>query len=163
MNPLPRRPAWEREPSTGIFLTALSCSRLFGSGSATAPIPFEEAEKETRMKEQTGRNDRVEVLGIELEWKLRRNDTVDQYCVLAATMPPGAGVPLHQHPQQEAFFILEGEPEFAVENGAGLAWKTVKPGDLVNIPSDALHGFRNVSAGNVRVLLTCVGELGTFF
>src|ERR1700733_5165389 len=91
-------------------------------------MPFEEAEKEIGMKEQTRRNDRVEVLGIELEWKLRRNDTVDQYCVLAATMPPGAGVPLHQHPQQEAFFILEGQAEFAVENGAGLTWRKANPG-----------------------------------
>jgi len=91
------------------------------------------------MKEQSRKNDRVEILGIELEWKLRRNDTVDQYCVLAATMPPGAGVPAHQHPQQEAFFILEGQAEFAVENGAGLAWKEVNPGDVVNIPPDAIH------------------------
>ena len=79
------------------------------------------------MKEQSRKNDRVEILGIELQWKLRRNDTVDQYCVLAVTMPPGAGVPVHQHPQQEAFFILEGQAEFALENGAGLAWKEVNP------------------------------------
>jgi quercetin dioxygenase-like cupin family protein len=69
-------------------------------------------------------------------------DWADQYCVLSATMPPGTGVPLHQHPQQEAFFILEGQAEFAVENGAGLTWKKVNPGDVVNIPPDAIHGFR---------------------
>ena len=33
-----RLPAWEREPSTGIFRIALSCSKRFGSGSATPPI-----------------------------------------------------------------------------------------------------------------------------
>ena len=114
------------------------------------------------MKEEAKESDRIEILGIELEWKLRRNDTVDQYCVLAATMPPGVGVPIHQHPQQEAFFILEGEAEFAVES-SGLAWKKVLPGDMVNIPPDAMHGFRNESDGEVKLLLTCAAELGEFF
>jgi quercetin dioxygenase-like cupin family protein len=126
-------------------------------------MPFEEPEKVIAMKEQPEKNDRVEVLGIELEWKLRRHDTVDQYCVLSATMPPGTGVPLHQHPQQEAFFILEGQAEFAVENGAGLAWKKVNPGDVVNIPPDAIHGFRNEGDRNVKLLLTCQADLGKFF
>ena len=124
---------------------------------------FEEPGKEMFMKEQSRKNDRVEILGIELEWKLRRNDTVDQYCVLAATMPPGVGVPVHQHPQQEAFFILEGQAEFAVENGAGLAWKEVNPGDMVNIPPDAIHGFRNESDRDVKLLVTCEAGLGRFF
>ena len=115
------------------------------------------------MKEQPRKNDRIEILGIELEWKLRRNDTVNHYCVLAATMPPGVGVPLHQHPQQEAFFILEGRAQFAVENGAPLAWKEVNPGDMVNIPPDAIHGFRNESDREVKLLLTCEAELGKFF
>jgi quercetin dioxygenase-like cupin family protein len=115
------------------------------------------------MKEQSRKSDRIEILGIELEWKLKRSDTLDQYCVLAATMPPGSGVPLHQHLEQEAFFVLEGQPEFAVENGAGLVWKEINPGELVNIPPDAMHGFRNGSGRDVKVLLTCVGELGKFF
>jgi quercetin dioxygenase-like cupin family protein len=119
--------------------------------------------KKKDMKEPSGKNDRIEILGIELQWKLRRNDTIDQYCVLAATMPPGVGVPVHQHPQQEAFFILEGQAEFALENGAGLAWKEVNPGQMVNIPPDAIHGFRNASDRDVKLLLTCEAGLGRFF
>lgn len=53
---------------------------------------------------------RINVLGVELEWKLRSGDTLNQYCVLGATVPPGVGIPPHQHPQQEAFFVLEGQP-----------------------------------------------------
>ncbi len=115
------------------------------------------------MKESSEKNDRIEVLGIDIRWKLRRSDTVDRYCVMTATMPPGSEVPPHQHPQQEAFFIIEGHPKFAVDNGAGLAWQEVGPGDFVNVPSDALHGFRNDSDRNVMVLVTCEGELGKFF
>lgn len=104
---------------------------------------------------------KFDVLGIELEWKLQRSDTQGRYCVMTATMPPGSGVPPHQHPQQEAFFILDGEAEFAV--GDSLRWQKVHAGDMVNIPHDAVHGFRNVSDRSVSVLLTCEGDLGNFF
>ena len=112
---------------------------------------------------QAAANDRVEILGIEMEWKLTRTDTGGRYCVLIVTMPPGAGVPLHQHPQQEAFFMLDGKAEFAVDNDEGLAWRTVSQGEMVNIPSDAMHGFRNSSDRNVRLLLTCEAGLADFF
>jgi quercetin dioxygenase-like cupin family protein len=116
---------------------------------------------ETMTQDVTERN-RFEVLGIELEWRLRRSDTLGHYCVMTATMPPGTGVPLHQHPQQEAFFILDGEPEFAVESG-GLRWTHIHPGEMVNIPPDAIHGFRNAGDRGVKILLTCEGDLGKFF
>lgn len=106
--------------------------------------------------------DRFEVLGIELEWRLRRSDTLGHYCVIAATMPPGTGVPLHQHPEQEAFFILDGEPEFAVESG-GLGWTKTHAGEMINIPPDAMHGFRNAGDRDAKILLTCEDDLGKFF
>ena len=115
------------------------------------------------MKEQARKNNRVEILGIELEWKLRRTDTLDRYCALVANLPPGAGVPVHQHPEQEAFFILEGKPEFAVENRDGLVWRSVNPGEMINIPPDTMHGFKNSSDRIVRALLTCEAGLANFF
>jgi hypothetical protein len=42
------------------------------------------------------------------------SDTLDQYCVLMATVSPGVGIAPHQHPDQEAFFVLDekqGRPE----------------------------------------------------
>jgi len=118
--------------------------------------------EEEAMNQEIAGSNRFEVLGIELEWRLRRGDTLGHYCVMTATMPPGTGVPLHQHPEQEAFFILEGEPEFAVESG-GLNWTHIHQGEMINIPPDAMHGFRNAGDRNVKILLTCEGELGKFF
>ncbi len=105
---------------------------------------------------------RFEILGIELEWQLERSDTLGRYCVLTATVPPGAGIPPHQHPEQEAFLVLDGEAEFALETN-GLRWEKVQTGKMVNIPQAMVHGFRNTSGQNVRVLLTCEGDLGKFF
>ena len=43
------------------------------------------------------------------------------------------------------------------------AWKEVNPGDMVNIAPDAIHGFRNESYRDVKLLLTCEAGLGRFF
>ncbi len=109
-----------------------------------------------------GEHEAFEVLGIKLEWKLRANDTQDSYCVLAATVPPGAGVPVHQHPQQEAFVVLEGAPEFSL-GPMKPEWYAAKPGDLVNIPPDIYHGFRNTTESDVRVLIFFPPSLAGFF
>jgi len=108
-------------------------------------------------------NEKTNILGVDLEWKLRSRDTGGHYCFLTATVPPGVGIPLHQHPDQEAFFVLEGNPEFALENDGSTKWCVAAPGDMINIPPDALHGFRNTSDRDVRVIITCTARLGEFF
>jgi quercetin dioxygenase-like cupin family protein len=112
---------------------------------------------------QSVQSDRIDVLGVELEWKLRLEETGGKYCVLGATIESSVGVPPHQHPDQEAFFVLEGRPEFALEESGELAWKTVSPGDLVKIPPDVMHGFRNESGETVRLLIMCTAGLARFF
>jgi quercetin dioxygenase-like cupin family protein len=109
------------------------------------------------------KSEKVELLGVELEWKLTDAETNNQYCVLEAVVPPGVMVPPHRHPDQEAFFVLEGAPEFAVESSSGLDWCFAVPGEMVNIPPMKLHAFRNPTASDVRVLITCTPNLGRFF
>ncbi len=109
------------------------------------------------------KSEKVELLGVELEWKLTDAETNNQYCVLQATIPPGVMVPPHRHPDQEAFLVLEGAPEFALESPSGLEWCFAVPGEMINIPSMKLHGFRNPTTSDVRVLITCTPNLGRFF
>ncbi|MCU1222773.1 MAG: cupin [Edaphobacter sp.] len=107
--------------------------------------------------------EKIEVLGVELEWKLTADDTGHQYCVLSAAVPPGVGIPPHQHPDQEAFYVLDGTPEFGFETPHGLDWRRAQPGEMVNILPNAMHGFRNLTDQTVRVLITCTPNLGRFF
>jgi hypothetical protein len=72
-------------------------------------------------------------------------------------------IPPHRHPDQEAFFVLEGAPEFAIESPSGFDWCFAVPGEMVNIPPMKLHGFRNPTTSDVRVLITCTPNLGRFF
>ena len=108
-------------------------------------------------------NQRIDILGVELKWLLTLEATGNNYCLLDTHIPPGVGVPPHQHPYQESFYVLEGDPEFALEVNGKLKWQSAVPGQLVNIPPDAMHGFRNTGTGNVRVLITGTEALGRFF
>ena len=105
----------------------------------------------------------VEVLGIRMDWKVREADTGGHYSLLELLVPPGAGVPLHQHAEQETFYLAEGEAEFARIGREGITWYRVTLGDTVNVPGWAMHGFRNTGAVSARILLTCSAGLEAFF
>lgn len=89
------------------------------------------------------------------------------YAVIEMLVPPGGGPPPHAHPDtQEMFHVLEGEIEFKTEAGKQIVMKD----GFVNIPfGGAVHCFKNMSKGNVRLLCTVVpagleklfGEIGT--
>ncbi len=105
----------------------------------------------------------IDVLGIHCEWRIREADTGGHYCVLEMHVPPGAGVPPHQHAQQETFFIAEGAAEFARVGPDGVQWFSVGPGDSVNVPAWAFHGFRNPTEQPARILLICTPGIEQFF
>lgn len=109
------------------------------------------------------RNDKIDILGVELEWKVKLDETSQQFCIVFAKVPPGVSIPPHSHPDHESFLVLEGQPDFALESASGLEWKAAVPGDLVNIPWNVLHGFRNASGADVRLVITCTAGLGRFF
>jgi quercetin dioxygenase-like cupin family protein len=107
--------------------------------------------------------ERFDLLGVELEWKLTDTQTGNHYCVLEATIPPGVMVPPHRHPDHEAFLVLDGAPEFASVGSCGLEWSFAVPGEMINVPSMSLHGLRNPTTTDVRVLITCSPNLGRFY
>jgi hypothetical protein len=49
---------------------------------------------------------RIVILAGYMEWILTPAETDGHYCMLEAVIPPGAGVPPHQHVDQEAFYIV---------------------------------------------------------
>ena len=108
------------------------------------------------------KSEKFELLGVELEWRLTDTETGNRYCVLEATIPPGVMVPPHRHPDQKAFLVLEGAPEFATESSCGPEWCFAIPGDMINVSPMSLHGIRNPTTSDVRVLITCTPNFGRF-
>ena len=109
------------------------------------------------------RTEAFEVLGVVLEWKVRGEETGGKYCLVTAMVLPGVMVPPHQHVEPESFYLLEGEGEFASLIDGELVWKSVRVGDVVNIPSDSVHGFRNASSSNMRCIITADPGIQGFF
>jgi quercetin dioxygenase-like cupin family protein len=78
-------------------------------------------------------------------------DTAGRYCMIDMHIPPGAGPPPHRHDFEESFTVLEGEIEATFRGQQ----KTVRAGQVINIPANAPHQFQNKSEQAARLLCLC--------
>jgi quercetin dioxygenase-like cupin family protein len=75
------------------------------------------------------------------EW-LSRPDIVPcrELLLVRATMQPGKSHPFHRHPnREEIIYVLSG----TAEQWCGDQYRILKPGDMVLIPKDEVHGTYN--------------------
>lgn len=97
-------------------------------------------------------SDRVRVLtGGEL--------TGGRYEVFEVNGTAGSGAPLHQHPWDEEFHLLEGE----VVIGVADRWDRYVAGQSLRVPAGVLHGFRVVSPLARFLALTSPAGAGELF
>ena len=61
---------------------------------------------------------------------------------------PGRHVDLHVHPYRETFFVLAGRGRWT----AGDTVVELGPEQVVSVPPETLHGFRNIGDGELHVL-----------
>ncbi|MFO7447409.1 MAG: cupin domain-containing protein [Ignavibacteriaceae bacterium] len=61
---------------------------------------------------------------------------------------PGTGPEAHRHPYEEIFIILEGAIEADVDGKK----ETIQSGNVVIIPPNTWHGFKNISDHTVRMV-----------
>ena len=95
----------------------------------------------------------LSLLGAAVKLKITSRDTLGAYCVCEGRLPPGSFVPLHYHADVEAFIVLKGTLELLQLKGAQAEPFSVEAGEMAFIPSDAVHGFRNVSGVQVELLI----------
>jgi quercetin dioxygenase-like cupin family protein len=84
--------------------------------------------------------------------------------VFETLLPRGAAPPLHSHPQDETFYILDGqvttwlvEPELAADDGEPPAWVAQRAqscgvGAMMFAPGGTPHSFR-VESDTARILV----------
>ena len=83
------------------------------------------------------------IFGIEIVGKVMSSQTNGQYAVVTSTTPPNGGPPLHVHlHEDELFYVVEGTYEFRLGNQK----VTVNPGDLLHLPRNVAHSFRNIGS-----------------
>src|SRR3954452_11004048 len=83
---------------------------------------------------------------------LRSEETDGRVSVTEIVVPPhNAGPPLHTHDFDEAFYLLEGELIFQVEE----ALATKGAGELAFAPGNVPHALANPSDAPARYVLVC--------
>ena len=102
-------------------------------------------------------------LGTLARMKLEGRQTGGRFALWEGTFPRGAAPPLHSHPQDETFYVIDGEvtawlvePELADDQASPPAWVKTRgrrcgPGAAVFAPAGAAHTFR-VESDTARML-----------
>jgi len=94
-----------------------------------------------------GEGDAFQMLSHIFTSKITAEDTLGKWIMYEATDTLGNGAPLHAHPWEETFYILDGELELQV----GRRTFAAKTGGTVYFPENCVHGFKVLSE-TVRLL-----------
>jgi len=86
-------------------------------------------------------------LGTLVRPKLSGADTGGRFALWEGVLPRGAAPPLHTHPQDETFYLLEGKVIAWVESRV----TECEPGAAVYVPGGVPHAFR-VESDTARML-----------
>jgi quercetin dioxygenase-like cupin family protein len=101
----------------------------------------------------------LDVFGPQIQLLTTLSDEDEAYCLFRGVLPAGVFVPIHSHPDRETFYILEGEPQGLLQD----QWRQFAAGDVVDIPGDMKHAWRNASVAPVSLLFVTTTRLGRFF
>lgn len=75
--------------------------------------------------------------------KVPTTESNGHYLVIEVNTPPGRGPPLHTHPSDEVFFVVEGEFEFpSIQDGEHVPVRA-SAGETINIPGNAPRTYKN--------------------
>ncbi|MBD2233945.1 cupin domain-containing protein [Phormidium tenue] len=91
--------------------------------------------------------------------KVTTVDTNGYYALAELTDTAGSGAPLHSHPWEETFYILEGELEVQIGNQQQVC--TV--GSVAHVPANAVHSFKILSPVARALLLIAPASAEAFY
>ena len=104
----------------------------------------------------------MDVMGTCMSVVVRLGDAEDDTALIRSRM--GAQprqVPLHLHPDVEAFYVLEGRLDVFL-NSDRAGWRTIEAGQSLTIPPGIPHAVRNASGAPVDSLIATTVRLARF-
>jgi quercetin dioxygenase-like cupin family protein len=112
-----------------------------------------------------GEGETVRVMTDTLTFKVLSAESGGVYLIAEGNAPPGSGPPApHQHPAQETFSIIAGEFEFTGIGDDGPYTLRATAGDVVHIPGNTPHNYKNVGTTPGRYLVILApGSMEQFF
>ena len=96
-----------------------------------------------------GEGETLDVMGTKLRFLCLPEQTDRAWSLMEATLPLDAGPPPHEHPWDEAYYVVEGEVNFVLGDQA----RRVTAGDFLYAPGGTLHAFKGASERPARVLV----------
>ncbi len=75
-------------------------------------------------------------------------DGAPVYNMRMIEVEPGGYTPLHRHPYEHENYVLEGQGESVIDGVV----QPISPGDVILVPPDALHQYRNAGHNLLRFL-----------
>jgi len=86
--------------------------------------------------------------GIAIRWLISKEDGAANFAMRMFEVEPGGHTPLHRHPHEHEVFVLEGEGVVTDEGRE----HPIGPEDVVFVPGDTEHNFRNTGDSTLRFL-----------
>ncbi|SNS11730.1 Mannose-6-phosphate isomerase, cupin superfamily [Noviherbaspirillum humi] len=96
-----------------------------------------------------GQGETLHVLGAQVTFLCEADKTDRAWSLMEVVLPKHAGPPPHDHPWDEAYYVVNGQVKFLV----GGKEQMVGAGEFLYTPGGTLHGFQGASDDPARVLI----------
>ncbi|WP_448208087.1 cupin domain-containing protein [Azospirillum sp. sgz302134] len=96
-----------------------------------------------------GEGEALSVLGTQVRFLCEAERTDHSFSIMEVTLPKDQGPPPHDHPWDEAYYILDGQVWFLVGEEAQVYGR----GDFLYAPAGVLHAFKGAGDQPARVLV----------
>lgn len=105
-----------------------------------------------------GEGESFQMLSHTFIYKVTAEDTQGQWMMYEASDTVGNSAPLHSHPWEETFYILEGELEVQIDQRTF----TAQAGASIYFPENVAHAFK-VCSETVRMLVIMPAFADAFY
>lgn len=80
-----------------------------------------------------------------------REDGAPTFSMRQFTVAPNGNTPLHKHNYEHEVYVLQGSGQF-VSGVDGNTIRPIKAGNVVFVPANQMHQFRNVSTQDLKFI-----------
>lgn len=96
-----------------------------------------------------GQAEELSVMGAAVRFLCGADKTGHAWSLMEVQLPENAGPPPHDHPWDEAYYVVEGSVRFHLDGREQI----FKAGDFVYAPGGTVHGFQGASKQHSRVII----------
>ena len=96
-----------------------------------------------------GEGEVLSVLGAGVRFLCEAAKTDRNFSLMEVTLPKDQGPPRHDHPWDEAYYVVDGKVRFSIDGRDEL----VSAGEFVYAPGGTVHAFQGASSKPARMII----------